>query len=86
MIVGGSSSPAGQQLGDDGPAVPQLPLGLPDDEVLLQRPAALAHRRVQVLVPALATLLPAATLHSGGDERPVPGAILQDQSHKLHRK
>ena len=49
--------PAGQQFGDVGPAVSQQPVGLTDDAVLLWRPAALLHRWVQVVVPALAALL-----------------------------
>lgn len=78
--------PAGQQLGDVGPAVPQLPVGLTDDAVLLQRPAALLHRRVQVVVPALTALLPITAVQVSGNERPALHTVRLNQINDLRRK
>lgn len=78
--------PAGQQFGDVGPAVSQLSVGLTDDVVLVQHPLALLHRRVQVVVPALAALLPVTTLQVFGDERPALHAVLLNEINGLHRK
>lgn len=78
--------PAGQQFGDVGPAVSQQPVGLTDDAVLLQRPAALLHRRVQVVVPAFAALLPVTTVQVFGNERPALHAVLLNKVNDLHRK
>lgn len=61
-------------------------MGLTDDQILLPRPAALLHRRVQVVVPALATLLPATTAQVFGDKRPALHTVLMDQRDQLHRK
>ena len=75
--------PAGQQLGDLGPAVPQQRAGLVDDEVLLFGPGALLDLGVQVVVPALATLLPQPALQLLSDHTPLLGAVLSHQVHYL---
>ena len=56
-----TDGPAREQFGHVGPAVSQPSMDLTDDVVLTQRPAALLHRRVQVVVPALAALLPSTS-------------------------
>lgn len=78
--------PAGQEFGDVGPAVSQQSVDLTDDTVLLQRPAALLHRRVQVVVPALAALLPVTTVQVFGNKRPALHTVLLNQINDLHRK
>lgn len=78
--------PPRQQFGDISPAVSQHPLGLTDDAVFLRCPAAFLHRRVQMVVPSLADLLPVATVHVFGDERPTLGAELLHQVDDLQRK
>lgn len=78
--------PPRQQLGDIRPAVSQHSLGLTDDAVFFRCPAAFLHRRVQVVVPSLADLLPVTTVHVFGDERPTLGAKLLHQVNNLQRK
>lgn len=78
--------PARQQLGDVCPTVSQQSVGLTDDVVLLQRPATLLHCRVQMVVPALAALLPITTVQVLGDERPALHTVLVNQIDDLRRK
>lgn len=78
--------PAGQQLGHVGPAVSQESVGLTDDAVFLQSPAALLHHGIEVVVPSLAALLPVPTVQVLGDERPALHAVFMDQFYHLPRK
>ena len=76
--------PSRQQLGDLSPAVAQAFVGLVDDAVLLLGPGGLLYFRVQVVVPALTTLLSDASLQVLSDHRPALGAIFVHQVDHLH--
>lgn len=78
--------PARQHFGDVGPAVSQESVGLTDDAVFLQSPAALLHHGIEVVVPSLAALLPVPTVQVFGDERPALHTVFMDQLYHLHRK
>ena len=61
-------------LGDVTPPIPMDQVQLDNEQVLLHRPLALANGRVQVIVPALTTLLSNAPGQALGHVSPVPGA------------
>lgn len=56
-------------------------MGLVDDEVLLRRPRRLLHIGIEVVVPALSTLLPQSTLQMFGYHCPLLVAV---EIHKLY--
>lgn len=79
----GDSSPPWQHLGDLSPAVAQHFMGLTDDPIFLLCPAGLLHLRVEMVVPALTTLLPETALQVLGNECPLFCAVLLDQLNDL---
>ena len=69
---------AGQELGDLAPLVAILLVRLHNLSIFFGRPLVLLYVRVQVVVPALATLLADAARQCLRDVRPVLGAVLVD--------
>lgn len=59
---------------------------LVDYSVFLLRPGSLLNLWVQVVVPALAALLPIPGVQVFGDQRPAFHAVLLHQLSDLHRK
>lgn len=82
----GGHSPSRQHLGNLGPAVAQHLVGLTDDAVLLLGPAGLFHLGVEVVVPALTTLLSQTALQVLGNQCPLLGAVLLNQLDDLGNK
>lgn len=79
-------SPARQQFRNVRPTVSQQAVRLAHNAVLLQSPAALFYCWVQVVVPALAALLPISGVQVFGNERPALSAIPLNKLCDLHRK
>ncbi len=67
--------PSGEQLGNLSPAVSEQAVSLVDDEVLLGCPRRLLHAGIEVVVPALSTLLPQSALQVLGNHRPLFVAV-----------
>lgn len=61
-------------------------MGLTDDAVLLLGPAGLLHLGVEVVVPALTTLLSQPALQVLGNQRPLLRAVLLHQLDDLGNK
>lgn len=76
-------SPSREQLGNLSPAVTQQAVRLVDDEVLLRRPRRLLHIGIEVVVPALSTLLPQSALQVLGYHRPLLVAVEIDELYDL---
>lgn len=76
--------PSREQLGDLGPAVSQHAVGFVDDEILLCGPGGLLHVRVEVVVPALAALLPQSPLQVFGHRGPLFITVFIYQLDHLH--
>lgn len=77
------SSPPWQHLGNLSPAVAQHFMGLADYAIFLLCPAGFFHLGVEVIMPALAALLPQPALQVLGNQRPLFCAILLDQLNDL---
>lgn len=86
MRISGNSkhSPSRQHLGDLGPAVSQHAVRFVDDEILFCGPGGLLHVRVEVVVPALATLFPQSPLQVFGHHSPLFITVFIHQLDHLH--
>lgn len=79
QVHGRRCSPARQVAGDLGPLVANEPLPVHDVAVLLVTPQALAHIRVEEVVPSLMTLLPIAVGEVRRYLAPVSCSVFLDQ-------
>ena len=68
-----------ENLGDLGPLVVDDAVHEEEDPLFLLVPVDLLDARVQVVVPALAALLPHATVQVLGDQRPLLRAVRNDE-------
>ena len=79
MVFDGIVRPAWDQFCNLCPLVSPLFVRVVDNSILLVRPGRLLDVRVQVVVPALPTLLPDPTLQLLGDQSPTLGSVLPHQ-------
>lgn len=78
--------PSRQQFGNLSPAVSQHAVRFVNDQILLCGPGGLLHVRVEVVVPALATLLPQSPLQVFGHHSPLFITVFIHQLDHLHRE
>ena len=83
VVLDGVVRAAGQVLGYLGPSIAHAHVQVDEERVLVVGPRRLLDVRIEVVVPALATLFAQAAAQVLGDERPALGAVLAYQVDHL---